>query len=257
MRSDPHRWPHGRYCDAVAAEIGRFAALATDVDPAARVPSCPDWTVADLLEHTGAVHRWVTAMVRDLATERLLRADLELGLPDDPAQLAGWLGAGATPLVETLRVADPDAPMWAWGADHHVRFWSRRMLHETAVHRVDGELAAGADPVVDAAVAVDGIDELLENLASTAYFRPDVRGLRGQGERLALRATDTGDAWSIALDPDGYRWDHSVGDAQTEVAAPAGDLLLLLYRRRPPDDVRFQRRGDGAVLDRWLRHSAL
>src|SRR5205085_1416838 len=83
--------------------------------------------VADLLEHTGAVHRWVTAMVRDLATERLLRADLELGLPDDPAQLAGWLGAGATPLVETLRVADPDAPMWAWGADHHVRFWSRRM----------------------------------------------------------------------------------------------------------------------------------
>ena len=185
------------------------------------MPSCPDWTVADLLEHTGAVHRWVTEMVGRLAAQRLLRADLDLGLPDEPAGLAAWLGAGAGPLVATLRAGDPDAPMWAWGADRHVRFWSRRMLHETTVHRVDGELAAGTDPTVDAAVAVDGIDELLENLACAAYFRPDVRELRGDGERLALRATDTGDAWSIVLDADGYRWDHSVGDATVEVVAPA------------------------------------
>jgi hypothetical protein len=25
------------------------------------------------------------------------------------------------------------------GPDKHMRFWSRRMVHETAVHRVDGE----------------------------------------------------------------------------------------------------------------------
>jgi hypothetical protein len=29
--------------------------------------------------------------------------------------------------------------MWAWGPDKHARFWSRRMLHETAVHRVTGD----------------------------------------------------------------------------------------------------------------------
>ena len=34
-------------------------------DLQAAVPTCPDWTLADLVEHTGFVHRWQTAAVRD------------------------------------------------------------------------------------------------------------------------------------------------------------------------------------------------
>ena len=30
--------------------------------------------------------------------------------------------------------------MWAWGPDKHARFWPRRLLHETAVHRGDAYL---------------------------------------------------------------------------------------------------------------------
>ena len=39
----------------VRAESDRFAEVLADADPDTRVPSCPDWTVADLLWHLGEV----------------------------------------------------------------------------------------------------------------------------------------------------------------------------------------------------------
>src|SRR5206468_2913885 len=126
--------------------------------------------------------------------------------PDDPAKLADWFADGGRALVDTLRAADPDAPMWSWGADQHARFWSRRMLHETTVHGVDASLAVAARPAVDAAVAVDGIAELLENLPSAAYFRPEVAQLKGSGESIHLHATDADGEFVIHLGADGFTW---------------------------------------------------
>src|SRR3954468_6161421 len=113
-------WTHERYCDALAAEVERFAAATRGEDPATRVPSCPDWSLADLIEHAGRVHRWAGSMVRELMQERLTNVDL--GLPDDKAAYPDWLAAGGAELVDRLRAADPEAPMWAWGADQHARF---------------------------------------------------------------------------------------------------------------------------------------
>src|SRR2546430_16808135 len=44
-----------------------------------RVPGCPDWDVATLVDHVGRIHRWVAAMVRTSATERLDRARMPNG----------------------------------------------------------------------------------------------------------------------------------------------------------------------------------
>src|SRR2546427_822006 len=90
-----HAWDHARYCDALEAEIERFAADVRGVDPATRVPTCPDWSIAELVEHVGAVHRWAGRMVADTLQERLDRKQLDLGLPDDRSAYAGWLAAGA------------------------------------------------------------------------------------------------------------------------------------------------------------------
>ncbi|MFJ6752135.1 maleylpyruvate isomerase N-terminal domain-containing protein [Streptomyces sp. NPDC091266] len=57
--------------------------------------------------------------------------------------------ASAAEAAETFRAVDPDAPMWAWGADQHARFWVRRMLFETLVHRTGAETAVGIRPTVD------------------------------------------------------------------------------------------------------------
>ena len=261
-------WDHARHCDALAAEVSRHVDTITGADLTRAVPTCPGWDIAELVRHVGSVHRWAARMVRDRATERLALADVGLDLPADATGLGAWLGAGGEAIVTTLRRADPDAPMWAWGADQHTRFWSRRMLHETTVHLADAELALDRDVEIDEDTASDGIDELLDNLPHARYFAPKVAELRGSNESLRFEATDAGARWDVHLRSDGFTWTRDDdgrrvdgrlvgGRASAEVRAPVGDLLLLLYRRLRPADPRFVRVGDEAVLSRWLENSAL
>ena len=122
-------------------------------------------------------------LVRSLAPTRVPAS--EMGLDEGPAD-AEWLRRGGTTLVQTLRSADPAAPMWAWGPDQHVRFWSRRQLHETLVHRFDLELANGNPPSSPPVSLADTIDEFLGNLAAAEYFSPSAL-LRGDGESILFR----------------------------------------------------------------------
>ena len=41
-----------------------FAAMLAETDPAARVPTCPDWNAADLLWHLITVHAFWAAVLR-------------------------------------------------------------------------------------------------------------------------------------------------------------------------------------------------
>ncbi|KJY16262.1 hypothetical protein VR46_45300, partial [Streptomyces sp. NRRL S-444] len=89
-----------------------------------------------------------------------------------------WLAESAAEAAEVFAAIDLDAPMWAWGVDQHARFWVRRMLFETLVHRADAELALGIDPHIDRVLAVDGIDEFLTNLPFASSFAPGTGQLR-------------------------------------------------------------------------------
>lgn len=175
---------HQERCTLLEDEVARLAGAMAAVGLATPVPSCPGWTVADLGLHLGTVHRWAEGLVRTRAQRRIGSSGdvLDEGPPGPE-----WIREGGAALLATLRAADPDAPMWAWGPDRHVRFWSRRMLHETLVHRMDVELAGGCEPRVASPVAADAIDELLVNLPSAAHFSPGVRDLRGDGQRLSVR----------------------------------------------------------------------
>lgn len=81
--------------------------------------------------------------------------------------------------------------MWAWGEDQHARFWARRMLFETLVHRVDAERAVGGESGIAPALAADGVDEFLVNLPYAGIFAPAVSKLNGSGETLAFQCTDS------------------------------------------------------------------
>ena len=249
---------HGSYCDVLEAEGRRFVDVVRDADPALRVPTCPDWSLADLIEHLGGVHRWASHHVEVLARARVPSSALGITPPEEPTRMADWLEAGIGPMVGTFRAADPDAAAWGWGADRHVRFWPRRMVHETVVHRVDAAIAVGAETEVDAPLAADGIDELLANLPHAAYFAPGVGDLRGDGETIGLRATDDDRAWTIRLLPGGFAWDWSSRTCDTTVHGSTPDLLLLLYgRRRADDTARFERAGESALLDRFIAGASL
>ena len=252
------RFDHAAYCDAVAVEAGRFVEAVRGLDPEARVPTCPEWSAADLMRHTGTVHRWAGNQVAALTPKRIPSDEMDLAIPSDPSGLPDWLADGGSFVVDALRAKDPDIEMWAWGADQHVRFWSRRMLHETAVHRADAEFTAGRHPHIAREVAVDGIDEFLENLPMARRWNERVGELLGKGERLTFRATDRERAWTITLEPNAFAWDHTGAPADVSVEAAASDLVLFVYGRLDPaDPARFKVEGDQGLLAFWRERSSL
>ncbi|MGW1052161.1 maleylpyruvate isomerase family mycothiol-dependent enzyme [Streptomyces sp. NPDC001118] len=261
-----HPLPYDTYREAIARETLRFAEAVRGADPASAVPACPDWTLADLTRHVGALQRWFSALLTQLVQEPPRSRDVELGLPADARDYPDWVAAGVPGVAAVLRDTDPDAPMWVWGEDRHARFWARRMLFETLVHRVDAEQAVGLTSDIDPELAADGVDEFLVNLPYAGLFAPGVTKLRGDGETLAFRCagSDGGSAeeWRIRLDPDGFR-PLARADREADAAVPvtavhggAADLLLLLYGRRSYQDQAFEITGQRAVLDNWFAHTA-
>jgi len=200
-------------------------------DLGAPVPAAPGWDTTELLRHIGLIHVRSSVILRSGTMERPSRKNGML--PDPPEDgVLEWYRSSLAALVEDLRnVGDPDRPVYSFAADHQrAGFWPRRMAHETAVHRVDAQQAVGG-PVdgVDAAFAVDGIDEIL------TIFVPALGDGRtpGDGRTVHLHATDAEGEWLIRFEPDGLAVDtgHAKGDAA--VRGPAGELLLWLWGRRP------------------------
>jgi len=243
---------HDEYCDELDREIDRFADGLASVDSAARVPSCPDWTVLDLTEHLGTVHRWATKLVRERSPTRIPRAGLtsQVDVFD-----AGWLREGGRALVEALRGADPGDAMWAWGTDQHVRFWSRRQLHETFVHRLDLELASGATSYVDPAVAFDAIDEFLANIKADRDILPRAR--EGQdAELIRIRSTAPAGNWSVRLTSDGYDFVDSANEPDAELSGPADEVLMVILRRRDLAHSGVNVSGVDSLEEHWLAQTA-
>jgi len=247
---------HEEYCARADAEIARMAAAAEGTDLRAPVPSCPEWDLAKLLKHTGIAHRWVTAIVATRATGPVHPRSVDAGLPEDPAGYPKWLASGAAPLLSALREAGPDTSVWSWSGQVGSDWWARRMLHETTVHRADAEMAVGAAPVIDPAVAADGVDEFLAHAPSAAQPSQKMAQLPA-GQSIHLHATDEGlgeaGEWLIGFGGNGYEWSHGHAKGTVAVRGPAGLLLLLVYGRVRPDDERLQVFGDEGLLATWQR----
>lgn len=207
----------------------------------APVPSCPDWTVEDLVRHTGAVYMHKIGVMRAGGTERPA-VDFDDG-PEDRAGLLSWFEGKLDELVTLLEARSPEEPCWNFYGTNTTRFWARRMALETAVHRWDAEAAAGSLTPIEPDLAADGVDEMLNVMIPADEI--DYEGPEGT---VHLHATDTEGEWTIELKRGSLplvRSGHEKGDAA--VRAGAGDLLLLVWRRTTPDTV--ETFGDREVLD--------
>lgn len=248
---------HALFCSVTADEIAQYANLIEGADLSTPIPTCPEWDLLALTKHLGVVHRWATQMMRDGATERLDFRKVDRNLPEDAGGYANWMRAGGDALMAQLYGHEPDAAVWTWGAGHDVGWWGRRMAHETRMHRADAELALDRGIDFDAELAIDGIDEFLENLPSAATsFAPSAAALTGDGETLHLHATDAPGEWMITLTAGGFTWGHGHSKGDVAARGTAADLLLLIYGRTHVDE-RIQVFGDRALLDRWLSLSAI
>ena len=235
----------------VTSSTGTLADITAGSDQTAQVPTCPDWTLRQLITHVGRAHRWAAEIVATQAAEPIPFREVPDGrLPDDPAERPAWLRSGAARLAEAVNGAGP-GPVWTHPGPGPASYWARRMAHETAVHRADGQLTLGIRPVIDPVIAADGIDEWL----GFGMEPGDREAALPEGKVLHLHTTDEGPAgeWLLRGGPGGavtVQAGHGKGD--TAVRGPASALLLMLLRRFSPDDPQVEVIGDRALLDSWL-----
>lgn len=237
----------------------RLAGAASGADPAARVPTCPDWTPPDLVGHVGQAYRWATHLVRTGGTDVL--DELPRTPPDSPADWPGWLRDGAEELIEAFD-AKPDGSV-----DHPLLgtwptvMWLRRMANETVVHHADAALTAGTPFTVAPDLAGDAITEFLGLLTAVtaAAHKPELAELRGNGETLCLRPAEASlRGWLITRTPEGPVWEDGGGEADMTVSGPVQELLLVFARRLAPADApEVEVTGDASLLDHWLARTAV
>lgn len=186
-----------------------FRAAAVRAGPDAAVPSCPGWDVRKLVRHVGRVY----AMV-------LLALELEPGgqrpRPSAPPEgfdaALNWFDDRLAELATALSAADSSRPVWGFFPGATAGSWTRRMAHETAVHRLDAALASGSghELIFDPELAADGVDEMLRVMAPLGDWSQ--RSAQG---RVLYHAADAGRAWLVRFEP----------GAAPEVGEPEGPAL--------------------------------
>ncbi|SDF61879.1 TIGR03083 family protein [Lentzea fradiae] len=209
----------------------RTAAL--KAGPDAAVPSCPEWTVLDLVRHVAEVHTWAgRCVLTDPSEDRPEWPEAPRGWDE---VFAWWDDALAT-LVTRLREAPADRPAWTFHGPQRADFWPRRQAHETSVHRLDAELATGHDlPALlfDPEFAADGVDEWLTVMMPRQITRGRVIEVTG---RILVHAADAGRTWEVHLTageaPVVHRGVHdSAVDADATLAGTADAVYRRLWGR--------------------------
>ena len=231
------------YCNALRREGHALTTAARAAGVDARVPSCPEWQIADLLGHVGRLHRWVAAIVESGGEHPSDHwSDAE---PPAAGERIDWFDGGVDLVTDTLLRAEPTTPAWSWTTDNTAGFWARRQANETAVHRWDAQTATDSTSPIEHALAVDGVDEFFGLIP----FWKRESTLHGAGESIHLHATDGDGEWFVRLAADGVivTKEHAKGDVA--LRAPASDLVLFLYGRIDPSVGEVF--GDVSLLQRW------
>ncbi|MFG1621072.1 maleylpyruvate isomerase N-terminal domain-containing protein [Kribbella sp. NPDC049227] len=229
-----------------------FAAVLDQADPASEVPACPGWTLADLALHVGSGQRWAASILLSGTSQRVpevLRTTISW---------SDWYAGTTAALAAAIRAVDPDEPCWNFApVAQYAGFWSRRRMHETAIHLVDavqagvapdGQAASGL-AVVPAALAADGVDEVF------GVFLPRMLARRvapAVTRRIGVRATDTGDEWTLTpvSEGDPPQVERGAAAGEAVVSGTAAELDLCLWKRLPGSVLTVE--GDQAVASAFL-----
>lgn len=244
------------FTQALIAENAAFAELLREADLTTPVPTCPEWTLDQLMRHVGRGDRWCAQIVAEQSAEAIDPRTVADGKPPTGRdQMVDWLHAGPRRLVDAVARTGAQTPVWTFLGPRPADWWIRRRLHETAVHRADAAIALGADFAIDPAGAADGITEHLERLVIQANAEGADR-LLADGQSLHLHATDPGlggaGEWTVLGRADGIALDREHGKATVALRGPARDLLLAIVRRGTAAELDVELFGDPAVWDAWL-----
>jgi uncharacterized protein (TIGR03083 family) len=235
---------------ALRAEGPAFSAALAEQAPDAPVPTCPEWTVTDLIGHLGGFYDWIgTHLTRGVTTApENIRPASTIPAGVDPK---AWWDERFAAVLATLEGVEEDLPAWnPMPAPKKAAFWLRRAAQHTAVHRWDAQMTIGLTEPIEAKLAVDGIAELLDTL---------LPGGRGAGARdrygvVQLVASDLEHEWFVRLRGEGLALldtdtilDSDDHHARVLATGPASDLLLAFWGRLGFDSLEIA--GERSLLD--------
>jgi uncharacterized protein (TIGR03083 family) len=222
--------------------------------PIQAVPTCPGWTIGRLAGHVGRVHRMAARIVRLELKDPPASTHL-LAPPDHPDDLAEYVRSGLAEVLDALENAEPNAHAWNMvGAPFQASFWSRRLAHETAVHRADAQLAAGLPLApVHPDLAIDGIDEYFALIPNRVLAARSDASLGGS---LHLHATDGPGEWMIEIESGVLTVTHGHGKGAAAIRGTASDLLFGVWGRLGMQGPQFECFGNPEVRDRFVEIGA-
>ena len=217
-------WMSGFDYDSLRARDFALFCKAASMDRAARVPTCPEWNVAELCDHLARVYQGRAYAIEHAAFKStddfLNRADRV-----DPIN---WVRDWSDSLDRALLNRADDAPTITFMPEATtVHFWRRRMSLETLVHRIDVELAVGDATAMDVDLSADGVDELL-------WFgsaEPEIEQADGDHQTTVLELINGERRWVITLDESGLSTTDSSAPRDATVFGSAPALLLALSGR--------------------------
>ena len=239
-----------RHLAALEQSGGALSGFADAAGLDRAVPTCPDWTVAQLVAHQAMVHRW--------ATEHISGGDPDTAPSDDQilatsSDLLAFYHEGLVALLAALKAARPDLDTFTFLKDAPAprEFRARRQAHETTMHAVDAQAAAlGRPPTavetgLDPSFAVDGLDELLRGF----FTRGKSKVFDGSPIVVVVAPSDADRRWLVRIDErltvdDG---DPDTPDADARLTGTAAALYLALWNRG--DEIEVD--GDQRFLARW------
>jgi uncharacterized protein (TIGR03083 family) len=198
------------------------------------IPTCPGWTVQDLIEHLGSEHLWVA----DLITNRVQVATRRVQPAIEIDSLRDWYRKTNKRLRNVLMETSPNTRVWNVNGDDIAGSWRRRQAHETAIHRFDLEYAAGRVNDIDEILA----EAFLDELGSFLPFLHKFLGLAIPDEDLVLSSSAA--SWTLEAGIGTIRNGPPLPSAH--IAGAASSILLALWDR--PHDAEINR---PALLSRW------
>jgi uncharacterized protein (TIGR03083 family) len=215
-----------------------------------QVPTCPEWTLFDLVRHLGEGRRsWAATVAAGPDAPAKLWVKSEP--PREREALLDWMAESTRQLLDALREAGPDRGCWVgWGDSQSPATCgavARHQVQEIAVHTYDAQLTAGDPQPLPEEVALDGVEEFEETCCATTSAWPhepaivDYHATEGRSWRLRLSADG---AQVIQLDAPGEN------AADVSATATASDLVLCFYGRVGLDTWKID--GDVRVFDQLI-----
>jgi uncharacterized protein (TIGR03083 family) len=228
------------------------AAVAAAPSLDVQVPTCPEWTLLDLVQHlVEGRHKWAATVAAGPA-DALAIVSAPVA-PREREAVLDWFAASVRELMDALREAGPDRGCWTWWGTSQSPQTSgavaRHQLQQLAVHTYDAQVTVGVPQPLSSEVALDGVDEFLTTCCAGTEPWPhepavvDYHATEGRSWRLRVSDGRT----RVTRLPNGATAGEDPERADVAAWGTANELVMFFYGRIRTESLRIE--GDQGILD--------